>query len=233
MGKIATGVKAGSGGTVLALATVPEDSAGLLRLAADMIESGEHTPFWLLALGLWAWAAWDVWTWFKRRRLSKTESEPSPPSGQITPKDTITEHGVLTLYETGYPKSLTPWEDLKKGKQANHPAGPPPQNDTTPMQGIAELERCQQALVKYMAIPLERPVGRAEIAGSVELYPYMTDLCRVLNDQGIPHPEIDYRGLTIVDTGKWRRFLGDLWAVRHDLERAKCVHQGHSKADSA
>jgi len=47
-------------------------------------------------------------------------------SGQITPKDTITERGVLTLYESGYVKSLTPWKDLEDGTEANHPAGPPP-----------------------------------------------------------------------------------------------------------
>ncbi len=48
--------------------------------------------------------------------------------GQITPKDTITDRGILTLYESGFPKSLTTWEDLEKGKQANHPAGPPPKD---------------------------------------------------------------------------------------------------------
>ena len=124
MGKIATGVKAGGGGTVLSLVTLPEDSAGLLRQAAGMIEGGEHIAFWLIGFVLLGWAAWDVWTWFRRERLSKTESEPSPPSGQITPKDTITKRGVLTLYESGYVKSLTPWKDLEAGKVANHPAGP-------------------------------------------------------------------------------------------------------------
>ena len=92
------------------------------------------------------------------------------------------------------------------------------------MSGIPELVRCQQALIKYMAIPRERPISSAEIAGSVELYPYMTDLCRILDEQGIPHPQIDY-GLTIVDTRKWSKFLGDLWAVRHDTAKARCVHR--------
>ena len=99
-------------------------------------------------------------------------------------------------------------------------------SETTLIRGIPELERCQQALVKYSAIPSERMVGSAHIAGSTELYPYMTDLCRVLDEQEIPHPEIDYDGLTIVDTGKWSRFLGELWAVRHDIERARRVYKG-------
>ena len=92
------------------------------------------------------------------------------------------------------------------------------------MMGIEELERCRQAPVKYMAIPSQRMIGSAKIAGSAELYPYMADLCRVLDDQGISHPEIDYH-LEIVDTGTWARFLGDLWAVRHDLERARLVYR--------
>ena len=94
-----------------------------------------------------------------------------------------------------------------------------------PMTGHAEVEHCQQVLIKYLAIPSQRMLGSAHIAGSLELYPYMTELCRVLDDQGIPHPEIDYH-LEIVDTGVWSRFLGDLWAVRHDIKRARRVYSG-------
>ena len=99
---------------------------------------------------------------------------------------------------------------------------------TTPMAGIPELKHCQQALVKYMAIPSQPTLGSAHIAGSAELYPYMTDLCRVLDEQEIPHPEIDYY-LEIVGTGIWSKFLGALWAVRHDIEQAKRVYQGDSR----
>ena len=67
-------------------------------------------------------------------------------------------------------------------------------------------------------------VGSAHIAGSAELYPYMAELCRILDEQRISHPEIDYH-LEIGDTGKWARFLGDLWAVRHDIKRARRVYQ--------
>ena len=96
-----------------------------------------------------------------------------------------------------------------------------------PIARVAELERCHQALVKYMAIPARRPIGEDEIAGSAELYPHLAELCRILDEQDIPHPEIDY-GLTIVDTGPWAKFLGDLWAVRHDIEQARRVYQADS-----
>jgi len=52
-------------------------------------------------------------------------AQPTETAGQITPKDTITDRGVLSLYESGYVKGLTPWKDLEDGKEANHPAGPP------------------------------------------------------------------------------------------------------------
>lgn len=131
---------------------------------------------------------------------------------------------------SGYPEELIPWEDLKQGRMAAPPAGPSPSETHTtmvPMQGIPELERCHQALVKYMAIPAQRPISNDEIAGCAELYP--AELCRILDEQDIPHPEIDY-GITIVDTGVWARFLGDLRAVRHDIDQARRVHQGDSRA---
>ena len=102
-------------------------------------------------------------------------------------------------------------------------------DQVVPMASIPELERCHQALVKYMAIPAQSPISKDEIAGSAELYPYMTELCRILDEQGIPHPAIDYH-LTIVDTGSWARFLGDLWAVRHDIKQARRVYQRDPRA---
>ena len=105
----------------------------------------------------------------------------------------------------------------------------PEVDQTVPIARIGELERCHQALVKYMAIPAGRPIGEDEIAGSAELYPHLAELCRILDEQGIPHPEIDY-DLTIVDTGPWAKFLGDLWAVRHDIELARRVYQADSRA---
>ena len=239
MGKLATLAKAGTGGTtVVGLTTMQEDSAGFLRMAADMIESGETTPFWIIAIVFLFWALADVLgdvrTWLRQR--SKTESEPpisAPQPAPIPPEKTITEHGVLTMGRTGYPEKLTPWEDLKMGKLAPSPAGPP---DTPAMRGIPELERCREALVEYMAID-EQVIGSATVAGTAKLYPYLTDLCRILDEQEIPHPEIEYTVLEIRNTGIWSRFLGDLWAERHDIERARRVYlesllAAHTKGES-
>ena len=96
---------------------------------------------------------------------------------------------------------------------------------TRPMAGIPELKRCHQVLVKYMAIPPTSPISSEEIAGSAELYPHMEALCCVLDEQNIPHPDIDHDGLIIVDYGKWSVCLGKLWAVRHDVEQARKVYR--------
>ena len=197
-----------------------------------MIESGEQAPFWLIGSVLLVWAGWDVWTWFRGRRLTKTESEAAtseeelltPQRLSVPPEKTITEHGILTLHQSGYPKSLTTWDDLKKGKQANHPAGPPPRSATTPMKGIPELERCHGELVKYIAKPYDYPIGQQEIAATQEFLPHVVKLCRILDEQGIPHPPIP-RGLTFTGTGEWGRFLADLMAVQHDIELARRVYQ--------
>jgi len=96
-----------------------------------------------------------------------------------------------------------------------------------PITGQEELERCREALVEYMSIDEEK-LGRATAAGSVKLYPYLAEACRVLDDQNIPHPTIDYTGVYLSGVKKWTVFLGDLWAVRHDLERARRVYQEDS-----
>lgn len=95
---------------------------------------------------------------------------------------------------------------------------------TTPIQGIPELERCREALIEYMAIN-EKVIGSATVAGATKLYPYLADLCRILDEQEIPHPTLHYRGPAMLHTGIWSRFLGDLWAARHDIEKARRVYQ--------
>ena len=72
-----------------------------------------------------------------------------------------------------------------------------------------DLERCHQELVKYMGTPLGRKIDHRIISASAALYPHMAKLCEVLDEQQIPHPEIDY-GVTIVNTGIWSKFLGKL-----------------------
>ena len=87
-----------------------------------------------------------------------------------------------------------------------------------------DLERCYQEFVKYMGIPTGLENNRRIIAASVVLYPHMEKLCKSLDDKQIPHPEIDYDGLAIVDTGIWSKFLGKLMSVQHDINLARNVY---------
>ena len=61
----------------------------------------------------------------ENRRLKSENEDFRRRNTQIKPIDTITEHGVLTKGPTGYPERLTPWDDLKEGKLAPPPSGPP------------------------------------------------------------------------------------------------------------
>ena len=132
------------------------------------------------------------------------------------------------VFEYSFRQRHSPSKTSVSGEQLSGRRTAPAASATTPMAGIAELDLCQKALVKYMAIPSQSIGESAQIAGSAELYPHMATLCGILDEQGIPHPEIDYY-LTIGDTGPWAKFLGDLWAVRHDIEQAQRVYQGDSR----
>lgn len=162
---------------------------------------------WLRATGEWVAevAQYQVWGW----------------QGYLVPI-VVTVLFWWVHYPPRFEQRRRATRRAKKGKRA--PAWDFRTPDSIPIQGIEELKRCQMALVKYMAIPRSSPIGSAEIAGSVELYPFMTDLCRILDEQAIPHPEIDY-GIIIVDTKRWSKFVGDLWAVRHDIEKARRLYQ--------
>ena len=212
--------------------------AGTLLFEPALIGGGFAAEKMLPQIPGWGWLTYSIvagivsipliygpemkaW-WSNLKRLGPSAPEPIPP------EKTITEHGVLRMGPSGYPEELIPWEDLKQGRLAAPPAGTSPSESHTtavPMHGIPVLERCHQALVKYMAIPAQRPMSNGEIAGSAELYPYMAELCGNLDEQDISHPKIDY-GITIVNTRVWARFLGDLRAVRHDIDQARCVDQG-------
>ena len=61
-----------------------------------------------------------------RERLAVLENTLGP---EIGPRDTITEHGVLTKGATGYPERLTTWEAMKEGAIAPPPAGPPSEDE--------------------------------------------------------------------------------------------------------
>ena len=100
---------------------------------------------------------------------------------------------------------------------------------TTPLKGVDELERCQQALIKYMEVPIHSPISEAEIAATGELLPHVHALIRVLDEQDVPHPKLD-AGIVFTGTVVWRDFLAQLWAVRDDEEKARQVYQGDEKS---
>ena len=93
-----------------------------------------------------------------------------------------------------------------------------------PMSGIPELERCNQEFVKYVGTPYNYPIGQKEIAATQAFLPHLKTLCHILDEQDISHPPLpNPRELTFTGTGKWGDFLSSLWAVRHDLEKARKV----------
>ena len=95
--------------SVVGATTAPGDAAELLRQVANMIESGGNAVLWLLAALLGAWAGFDVVNWLSDREPERQSDE------RISPENTITEHGVLTMGKTGYLERLTTWDDLKLG----------------------------------------------------------------------------------------------------------------------
>lgn len=85
------------------------------------------------------------------------------------------------------------------------------------------LERCHAAFVKYMKVPAGPVIGNRQIAASDKFRPHVERLCRLLDEQGIPRPDIP-DGIVFNDTHKWSVFLAKLWAFRDDPEQAKKVY---------
>ena len=83
--RIVAKVGLGAAGT-LGVTTAPNDFAGLLRDTADRIESGGdiETILWVLCIGLFVWAAIDVWRW-RTGRSSPVAAEPNhhDPAGTV------------------------------------------------------------------------------------------------------------------------------------------------------
>lgn len=82
------------------------------------------------ALIIAIWASIEI-VLYRRRRKRQLEAVPVIP-----PEKTITEHGVLTMGDTGYPERLTTGEELKEGKTAPGPTGAPMRKPVGPA-GIA------------------------------------------------------------------------------------------------
>ena len=92
----------------------------------------------------------------------------------------------------------------------------------TPVRGIAEIERCHTELVKYIRSQPPDPIGFEHVALWGEFQPHIVNVCRILDEQKIPYPEID-PGIIFVGTGKWRTFLARLLAVKDDVGKARLV----------
>ena len=94
---------------------------------------------------------------------------------------------------------------------------------TVPVRGIAEIEQCHQELVKYIRSQLPDPIEFEHVALWKEFQPHIETVCHILDEQKIPHPEID-AGIILVGTGEWGTFLARLLAVKGDVEKARLVY---------
>ena len=93
----------------------------------------------------------------------------------------------------------------------------------TPVRGIAEIERCHKELVKYIRSQPPGPIGFEHVALWGEFQPHIVTVCRILDEQKIPYPEID-TSIIFVGTGEWRTFFARLLAVKDDVEKARLVY---------
>ena len=93
----------------------------------------------------------------------------------------------------------------------------------SPVWGVAEIERCHQELVKYIRSQPPDPIGFEHVALWGEFQPHIVDVCRILDEQKIPYPEIDV-SIIFVDMGKWGTFLARLLAVKDDVRKARLVY---------
>ena len=99
-----------------------------------------------------------------------------------------------------------------------------------PISGIPELERCREELAEYIrAATKNRMVDGEHMAASFRFLPHLLNLCEILDTQEIPHPKVEL-GIVVLNGDEWDRYLAKLWAVRHDIERARRVYQGDSRA---
>ena len=69
-----------------------------------------------------------------------SDKEQERQSDEPIPREnTITQHGVLTMGKTGDPERLTTWDDLKSGKLAPPPDGPPERSGDRGWDGQHEM----------------------------------------------------------------------------------------------
>ena len=94
---------------------------------------------------------------------------------------------------------------------------------TAPVHGIAEIETCHQELVKYIRSQPPDPITFEHNALSHELLPHLEQVQQLLDEQDIPHPDIDMH-IVFEGTGEWGTFLARLLAVKDDVEKARLVY---------
>ena len=63
---------------LLGVTTMTEDFSAFLRRVADMLSGGEHVVFWVIGVTLIAWAAFDIFKWWREKhggcgKQSRTE----------------------------------------------------------------------------------------------------------------------------------------------------------------
>ena len=143
-------------------------------------------------------------------------------------------YGIAGLMALGIPFTyISEWRAWRKERRKRRSVArrtPSTRPGKTPMRGIQELERCHQEFVKYVGTPYEYPIGHREIAATQAFLPYVKQLCRILDEQSIPHPSIP-GGLTFTGTDEWGRFMAELWAVSHDIEAAQRVYPSRPHED--
>ena len=116
------------------------------------------------------------------------------------------------------------WREYRKRAAARRTSST--RAGTNPMTGIPELERCREELAEYIiAATKQRMVDGEHMAASIRFLPHLLELCEILDSQEIPHPKVKL-GLVVLNGGEWGRYFANLWAVRHDIERARRVYQG-------
>ena len=99
---------------------------------------------------------------------------------------------------------------------------------TAPIAKVPELEHCLDALIEYSGIPAERVISAAEIAASNAALAPLYAVCKILDDQQIPHPKVD-NGIVLLGSAEWIDFLARVLAVRHDLEQARRVYRSMTR----
>lgn len=96
-------------------------------------------------------------------------------------------------------------------------------NRAVSVRGIVEIERCHQELVRYIESQPPDPISFEHVALSHEFLPHIERACQILDEQEIPHPEVN-SGVVFDGTGKWGKFLARVLAVKHDVNKARLVY---------